>query len=61
MIHSMVRITASAAKESEVLRILCALSERLRALSGCIHCSVYRDAQLAHTFMENSAGIIPGI
>ncbi len=61
MIHSMVRITDSAGKEREVLRIFCSLSERIRALSGCIDCSVYRDARLAHTFMWTSAGIISGI
>ncbi len=51
MIHSTVRIIARAERENEVLKILCSLAERTRALSGCINCSVYKDLQLDHAIL----------
>jgi quinol monooxygenase YgiN len=51
MIHSIVRIITKQEKHHEVLRILCSLAERTRALTGCINCFVYRDAQMEYAIM----------
>jgi len=44
MIHSMVRITLSAPRLSEITGILAPMVERTRAESGCLGCHLHRDA-----------------
>ncbi len=51
MIHSIVRIITKPERHHEVLRVLCSLAERTRALTGCINCFVYRDVQMEHAIM----------
>jgi quinol monooxygenase YgiN len=45
MIHSTLRIVTDPAKLLEAFAILLSMSERIRIMSGCIVCRVYRDAQ----------------
>ena len=51
MIHSTLRIVTDPLKMAEAFAILLAMAERIRVMSGCISCRVYRDAQEDRSLM----------
>jgi quinol monooxygenase YgiN len=51
MIHSTLRIVTDPAKREEAFAILRSMAERTRAVSGCIACRVYQDAQEKRSLM----------
>jgi quinol monooxygenase YgiN len=51
MIHSTLRIVTDPAKLAEAFAILLSMAERIRVMSGCIACRVYRDAQEQSSLM----------
>jgi len=54
MIHSTIRIVTLQEKRDEAVAILCSLVARIRALSGCLACRTYQDAQDACALMLES-------
>jgi len=51
MIHSTFRIVVDPIKLAEAFAILLAMAERIRVMSGCIACRVYKDAQEDRSLM----------
>ncbi len=51
MIRSSVKIFFAPEQEHEIVKILRSLASRTRVQSGCMSCSIYRDADSDHTIV----------